>query len=144
MQIPSPFSLQWNWSLAQQFVERGYVGLEQLQMSIRGKKKNISCDLLVKLPSRHRAFKNVIAQVSTYPLRFFSEGRMEYIVSHSSNLTLLNHSEIENTWEELVCPSWTSSQHKQHGEGKETHRKLKSKLIFVTLVNLMNFNSFDK
>lgn len=47
MQIPSPFSLQWNWSLAQQFVERGYIGLEQLQMSIRGKKNILAVTYLL-------------------------------------------------------------------------------------------------
>lgn len=64
-------------------------------MSIRGK-KILAMTFLLSCEEYPRAFKSVIAQLSTYPLRLLSAVRKEYAISHLSYLTLY-HSEFENT-----------------------------------------------
>lgn len=71
-------SLSWSWTA----------------LNVHTRKKILAMTFLLNCQEHTRAFKNVIGQLSTYPSRLFSAVRKEGAVSHSSFLTLFNHSEV--------------------------------------------------
>lgn len=60
-------------------------------LNVYKREKILAMIFLLSCQEHTKAFKNVIAQLSTYPRRLFSTVRKEYTVPHSSYLTLFNH-----------------------------------------------------